>query len=284
MSGEGYGAASETGGGEHDPALAHPGPSPWLSRADLLVGVDDTDDIGLTGTGRHVQDLMRELAGAGLGTALGATRHQLCFDERIPMTSHNCSACIHWAIAPGLDAAAATREIEARSARFLREHSAAAADPGLAIVRPRELGEASRHELAAYGARAKSSVLDQREARSLAEVVGVSLSGHGGTEDGVIGALAAVGLVVSGTDGLFLWMPGVRELSGRATAREVLAAAPIDELADADGRGPGPEETVELGDWVRPLFWRGRSRLLVMPVTGAGVAWRAAPRYLVKAY
>lgn len=258
-------------------------PGGWLSRTDLLIGIDDTDDIDTIGTGRHVQDLMRELADAGLGTALGATRHQLLYDARIPMTSHNCSACISWALPEGADPVATVREIEERSAAYLRRNSAAAADPGLAVVRPATLTADARRALAGFGASAKQTVLDQPAAHTLAAATGVALTGHGGTDDGVIGALAAVGLVLSGTDGLFLWMPGVRELTGRISARELLAMTPIDELADPRGVRPDLDDLIELGDWVRPLLWQGRSRLLLLRSTHPDAApWRAAPRYLVK--
>ena len=76
-------------------ALRHPKGS---SR--ILIGIDDTDDSESTGTGCLAQRLVGVLGEAGLGSAVGITRHQLLIDPRIPYTSHNSSACIAWSHMP----------------------------------------------------------------------------------------------------------------------------------------------------------------------------------------
>ncbi|EUA24672.1 hypothetical protein I552_3211 [Mycobacterium xenopi 3993] len=70
---------------------------------------------------------------------------------------------------------------------------------------PRRLNRAA---LVDFGRRAKREVLCTNQAHELAAGLGVHLSGHGGSCDGVIGALAAVGLHLSGNDGLFITLPG----------------------------------------------------------------------------
>ena len=109
----------------------------------------------------------------------------------------------------------------------------------------------------------------------------VHLSGHGGTRDGMLGALAAVGLHLGAGDGLFLWMEGIRALYGRRTTSELLSLVPIDDVRDASGARPGPDDVVELGDWVRPILEGGRAVLLVV-APAAGGRWRVAPREVVK--
>jgi hypothetical protein len=249
--------------------------------ADLLVGIDDTDDLEARGTGYLAQVLMTRLRDLGLGTPVGATRHQLLVDPRIPYTSHNTSACIAWRTAAPSDRAA----IAAECARFLETETAPGADPGLAMVARFALDAAGREALAAFGRRAKAEVLARGDATDLAARFGVHLSGHGGTNDGVIGALAGVGLHLSGRDGLFLWMDGIRGLYGRHTAAELLALAPIDDVRDSTGAQPGPDELIELGSWVRPILDGGRAVLLVERVedpAGGEPAWRTAPREIVK--
>ena len=102
----------------------------------------------------------------------------------------------------------------------------------------RDLADGHRDAVVAFGRLAKTDLLDQAAARSVAGAHGVRLSGHGGTEDGVIGALAAVGLHLSGTDGFFLWLEGIRSLrAGRYTLNYLLRTLPVDDaLANAPER------------------------------------------------
>jgi hypothetical protein len=244
-----------------------------LDGVDLLVALDDTDDLHSPGTGRRCRGLMEALEAAGLGTPAGATRHQLLVDDRIPYTSHNSSACIHWRLT------GSAADVIALAGPFLVEHSAAAADPGLAVVDPRHV---DREALVAFGRSAQTSVLTQDAAQDLAGRTGVHLSGHGGTDGGVIGALAAVGLALSGSDGLFLSMPGIRDLGGACTYAELRALVPIDLARGPDGAEPAAGDRLELGDWVRPVLLDGLAVLLLQPPVDG--VWAVQPRAVVKRY
>jgi hypothetical protein len=257
-----------------------------LEATNLLVGIDDTDNLVSSGTGQLVQRLVARLQVLGVGTVLGATRHQLLVDPRIPYTSHNSSACI----AMHADLGAVDR-IVAYCAGFLETESAAGSDPGLAAVTSAvwSPGEV-RWALVAFGRRAKEEVLDQGLAQDCALALGVHLSGHGGDSGGIIGALAAVGLHLSGTDGMFIWMPGIRELRGAATYRQLRSLAAIDEACDPDGAEPAPGDLIQLGEWVRPILRKGRAVLLVdarsdgAAADAAPAVWTLAAREVVKSH
>lgn len=258
---------------------------PLLGRADLLIGIDDTDNISSHGTGFLVQDLIRRLQDAGEGQCLGATRHQLLVDPAIRYTSHNSSACISWDSGGAPDAG----RITALCAAVLEEQSAPGSDPGLVVARL--AGGAPAGASASpvdFGVRAQREVLRPEEAWQVAGSCGVHASTHGGDGSGVIGALAAVGLHLSGADGFFLWLPGIRELEGQRTYAEVLEAIPIDRACDLAGREPDQGDAIEVGDWVRPLWREGRAVLLLQSHTAGWstgsrpAAWRVAPRQAVR--
>jgi hypothetical protein len=251
-----------------------------LASANVLVGIDDTDNEGSPGTGFLAQRLLEAFAAEGLAAPCGATRHQLLVDPRVPYTSHNSSACLAIATRPGVEVDA----VEAAAARFLGEHAAAGSDPGLAVV-SRDLAGGHRDAVVAFGRLAKADLLDQATARSVAGAHDVLLTGHGGTEDGVIGALAAVGLHLSGTDGFFLWLEGIRSLrAGRYTLDDLLRTLPVDDACTADGERPGAGATVEVSPWVRPLLVNGRAVLLLEHVEPQWdePSWRTASRDLVR--
>lgn len=254
-----------------------------LAGVDLLIGIDDTDNLYTLGTGRRARLLLRELADAGLAMPAAATRHQLLFDDRIPYTTHNSSACLALWTRDGKPEAVRTQVIEF-AGRLLERVCPSDADPGLAVVIPNHLTDA-KDRLVDFGRRAKREVLHISQAWDLAAELGVHVSGHGGTQDGVIGALAAVGLHLSGNDGLFITLPGIRELPLQTTIDELRARTPIDVARDSRHRQPEPGEVIELGDWVRPVLIDGRAVLLLDPPDeqpDGRRTWRTAPRAVVK--
>ncbi|CAM3228992.1 hypothetical protein BST27_27035 [Mycobacterium intermedium] len=255
-----------------------------LAGVDLLIGIDDTDDLYSPGTGRRARQLLDELARAGLGTPAGATRHQLLVDDRIPYTTHNSSACIAWRSAGG-NPDAVVAEVIRFSGEFLERVCPPAADPGLVVAIPRRIVDTPA--LVEFGRRAKREVLRSEDAWKLGAALAVHISGHGGTQDGVVGALAGVGLHLSGNDGLFIHLPGLYDLPPETTIDELRARIGIDDARDGAQRRPEPGEPIELGDWVRPVLLDGRAVLLLDPLRelpDGRRAWRTAPRYVVKRY
>ncbi|OBK20189.1 hypothetical protein [Mycobacterium asiaticum] len=256
--------------------------SPALAGVDLLVGIDDTDNLSSPGTGRRARALLRELADAGLGTAAGATRHQLLVDDRIPYTSHNSSACLAWRSVDQDPQAVADKVIDV-AGRFLERVCPPDADPGLVVAIPSQLGDVAK--LVEFGTRAKREVLRTKDARELASTLGVHLSGHGGTQDGVLGALAAVGLYLSGNDGLFITVPGLYQLPSETTIDELPTLIPLDDVRDQHHRRPARGEPISLGDWVHPVLLDNRIVLLLDPprqLPDGSREWRTAPRSVVK--
>ncbi|WIM86378.1 hypothetical protein PT015_15865 [Candidatus Mycobacterium wuenschmannii] len=254
-----------------------------LGRADVFIGIDDTDDHRSPGTGRRARALLADLTTAGLGTPAGATRHQLLVDDRIPYTSHNSSACLAWQSSNG-DPEAVRDDVIELAGRFLERVCPPDADPGLAVAIPTDLGRC-RHAVIQFGLRAKCEVLHAEQAHLLAAEAGVHLSGHGGTDGGVIGALAAIGLQISGDDGLFITLPGIETLPLTTTFEALLDRTTIDDARDGEHRRPHPAETIQLGDWVRPVLLRGAAVLLLEPPSrqpdGSRI-WRTASRAVVK--
>jgi hypothetical protein len=241
-----------------------------MSGVDLLVGIDDTNGPDTPGTGRTARSLADALAVAGLGEPAGVTRHQLLVDDRIPATGRNTGACIAWRrSAHGNPAAVAEL-----AAAFLAERSAATADPGLAVVELPVVGGSA--ELVAFGRAAQTSLVHRDDAVALATRLGVGLFGGAG----VVGALASAALASSGHDGLFIAMPGIRELAGTCTYGELLTRVPFDVAGGPGGAEPSPDDLIALGDWVRPVLRGGRAVLLLdAPVDGV---WAVASREAVK--
>jgi len=224
-----------------------------------LLGVDDTDVLGhKPGTGRLARDLGAHLEHAGLATLVGVVRQQLLVDPRIPYTSHNSPACLILTL-PRDGNGAATRVFE-EAARYVGSRAAQGSDPGLCLAPRQSIGAA----VVAWGWRASSEVLNKADAATLAQREGLRLEELGGSGDGIIGALAAVGLTAEGNAGRFLELAGgLRDLGERLPA-SALRQKGIALLSVSRNGDPVPADVeVITYDRVRPRLIGGRPVLLL---------------------
>src|SRR5206468_2152591 len=141
------------------------------------------------GTNQLARALVAQVAGAY--QCVRIVRHQLLYDPRIPYTSKNGSASILLRPRGSANLAELVGALRTGMLAWFK----AGSDPGLCVTLA--VSEAVR----AFGKRCQHEVVHQEDARRLAAAVGLHLEGLGGTEGGVIGALAAVGLSAGGDDG-----------------------------------------------------------------------------------
>ncbi|MBI9047377.1 MAG: hypothetical protein JEZ06_23015 [Anaerolineaceae bacterium] len=189
----------------------------------IFIGIDDTDNLESRGTGhlaRLIADHLRKRFYVS-----GVTRHQLLFDPRVPYTAKNSCAAIHLKTDADVD----LDVLEADIARLMLGKFNPGSDPGLCITQ--EVPE----KITAFGRKAQTDLVSQAEARSLASENNIRLQGLGGTEDGVIGALAAVGLASSGEDGRYVQVGSIRELMGLQSVDTVLSCG-VSAVRTMDGK------------------------------------------------
>ena len=244
----------------------------------LLVGIDDTDNLDSPGSGTLAAQLAKALESAGLGHCDDISRHQLFVDERIPYTSHNSAMCF------GLrDHGGDSLPLVSFCQDFLRTHSAPGSDPGLCVA-----ADDGRHgsSLVLFGQQAKARVLSKGDAYTLARESDIHLSEHGGSGGGVIGALAAVGLRLSGNDGRFRNWLKLGDAGTTLTPLQLRRHQAIDLVCDKDGQVLADDEEIRLGeDELKIVLRHGRR---VLPVKrcddGGRPAWQTLSRREMKGY
>lgn len=165
----------------------------------LLIAFDDTDNLTSPGTGHLLEDFRTLSSERGWGPSNRISRHQLFVHPDVPYTSHNSAMCFELEIDTKFSGL--VDQIEKEAVSFLLERSSEGSDPGLCILEYPTLS--NKDELILFGQRAKREVLSKTEAYELARRCGVRLSEHGGTGDGIIGALAGTALRLEGLDGRF---------------------------------------------------------------------------------
>ena len=154
-------------------------------------------------------------------------------------------------------------------------------DPGLCVAWD---GCPAMPALIAFGKRAAVEVVTQEEARAAA--AGAHLSGHGGTEDGIIGAAAGVGLTADGWNGRLIEFRSVfghlRDIPEPVSVADLGAAGITVVSVDRDAPVPLPDGLVRADGWLRPRLWAGRP---VLPVQrdGAGGWFAPGPRTIAAA-
>lgn len=209
----------------------------------LWIGLDDTDTLESQGTGHLARQIAAALARDY--ALLGVSRHQLLVDPRVPCTRNNSCAVIALDVDGDVDPDGLFERVRAQMLAVFQPGS----DPGLCIAHDVPVSVSD------FGRLAQRDLVSQDHARTLAAEHGLLLQGLGGDEDGVIGALAAVGLAATGEDGRYVLVGRSRELAGLQPVSALLAAG-ISAVQTAQGQPV--KEGLVLTDKLRPARRGGR--------------------------
>jgi hypothetical protein len=226
----------------------------------IYVGIDDTDTLDSPGTNQLAKSIALELSDRFECVLI--LRHQLLDDPRVPYTSQNGSASILLIpITEKLKSASEDALCDLLFAEFragLKQRFVAGSDPGLCVTAhvPEVIKE--------FGLKCQREMIPQDLPRQLAKEQNIRLEGLGGTEDGVIGALAAVGLAAGRNDGrvvkLGTWPD---DLTGPHPI-ETLAAREVS-VRNIDGELPILRGTIDVGKHLRPNYRNGQVVLYAKP-------------------
>jgi hypothetical protein len=244
----------------------------------ILVCLDDTDNLESRGTGELASLLAGALEEFGWGKSSFITRHQLLVHPDIPYTSHNSSMCF----AARLENSCPPSRFIDYAGEFLQRESAPGSDPGLCVVLPELLPDPEL--LIDYGRSAKQRVLDKRSAYDLARELGVHLSEHGGSGQGVVGALAGTGLRLGGNDGRLKGQLHVGRPGERRSVGLLLEHPLVDVVRGLDGTQPNGADDVELGEKIKTVLLEGQSVLLLERSDAPAIPWRTCSRRQLKDY
>lgn len=224
----------------------------------VYIGFDDTDILNSEfGTGklaRRYERLIPEEC-----RVWGVVRQQLLVDPAIPYTSHNSSACV----VVDCPDKSYIEVLKSAAISHIESMSLPGSDPGLCLVGE---GDQTLPTLESFGLMCTAKIVFQEDARQAAG--SAHLSGHGGTNDGIIGAAAAVGLTSSGWSGRFIEYSGLRDFPDNVAVSALLQKNIRVVSVDRDACCPRPEDMVHTKGWLRPKLW---GSIAVLPVKPSGV-------------
>ncbi len=225
----------------------------------IYVCIDDTDTENSIGTGRLARHLSEKIEEEGVGKVDGITRHQLLLDKDVPYTSNNGNAC--------LEVHNFKSEIYELAIEFMKSHFVPGSDPGVCIC-PKEI---VTQEIIQFGRFAQREVLLKGKAYQIAHQTKVFLQELGGTGQGVIGALAGVGLSATGNDGRFIELADTRNIVNKVTVKGILERTPIKCVVDSQGNQLPEDAVIDPVGWLRPYLRNGEPTLIVAGPIAKGI-------------
>jgi len=221
----------------------------------IYIGFDDTDTIHSNrGTGKLARWFENELPGSC--RLWGVVRQQLLLDPSIPYTTHNSSACaiVETSNDHSVD------DLISRAVHHIEHQFILGSDPGLCVASE---DSPALSKLIHFGRTCTTKIVTQNEA--LQAAIGAHLSGHGGTNDGIIGAAAAVGLTAHGWGGRFIEFGRLRDFPPKVAVAVLEQSGIAVVSVDRDSQIPAPEDVVNTKGWLRPRLFGGRPGLPVIP-------------------
>ncbi|MCG9697950.1 DNA-binding protein [Shewanella sp. Isolate11] len=242
-----------------------------------LVCIDDTDDIGTKGTGEIAEEIAVLLSNdQQLSRCSFVTRHQLYVHPDIPYTSHNSAMCFQ------VRTSLVEEEILSIAVAHLVRESAKAADPGIALL---DLyADVDHQALIEFGLQTKQEVKTKADAYQLAAQLGIHLSEHGGTGQGVIGALAGLGLRLHGNDGRIkgqFKIKGIADGEVNLSVAEVIEQTGVDRVLSDTGESLCIKTPLVLSGKLKAVYRDHQVSLLVYQQEGV---WRNAIKQQLKHY
>ncbi|MTK64050.1 MAG: ABC transporter substrate-binding protein [Methanobacterium sp.] len=189
----------------------------------IYVGIDDTNNEESVGTAKFTRMVASKIAEKF--RVYGVTRHQLCQSNEIDYSVHNFCAVIH---------------VEADKIHLNTIFSIAkdeimnnfnvGSDPGLAAAHE----SAVSPSVVSFGLDAKYRVVKKETVFSMGDNSEILIEGFGETGNGVLGAIAGVGLASTKNDGRFVQLGDLRKIKQPEPVQKFLNSG-IDKVITLDG-------------------------------------------------
>lgn len=192
----------------------------------ILIGIDDTDTKNSKGTGFISRELARQIESNNLGKVINITRHQLFISDKIQYTNRNNSACIELV-------SNQKEELISFCHKMILSSTLNECGPVLVFA---DLKSVSK-EIIEFGFKAKKTLVSFSEASILIENSKLIVDVVRESKNGMIGALAAIGLRASGNDGRVVWVKGheIKDLAGTYMVGEVYCKTNVDIIKTTSG-------------------------------------------------
>jgi hypothetical protein len=191
----------------------------------IYVGIDNTSSHESVGTAKFARRVAKKISDKY--PVYGVSRHQFHVHPDIKYSTHNFGAVIHI----DCDDEKYLDDIFLTIKGMMKSEFNIGSNPGLAVAHENQISPAVIN----YGKDAKKIILTQKRALELAINSNIRLEGFGKTEDGIIGAIASIGLAATKNDGRFLQIGKIRSIKKPQPVENFIRVG-VEKIFTLDGR------------------------------------------------
>ena len=191
----------------------------------IYVGIDNTSNNESVGTAKFARRVANKISDKY--PVYAVSRHQFYVHPKIKYSTHNFGAVIHL----DCDEEKCVNDVFLIIKGIMEDEFNTESNPGLAVAHEKHISPAVIN----YGQDAKKSILTQKRAEDLAIHSNIKLEGFGKTKNGIIGAIASIGLAATKNDGRFLQIGNIRTIKEPQPVKNFIKAG-IEKIFTLDGR------------------------------------------------
>jgi tRNA(Ile2) C34 agmatinyltransferase TiaS len=190
----------------------------------IYVGIDNTSNNESVGTAKFARRVAKKISDKY--PVYAVSRHQFYVHPKIKYSTYNFGAVIHL----DCDDEKVVDDIFLTIKRIMETEFNIESNPGLAVAHENQISPA----IINYGQDAKKSILTQKRAVDLAINSNIRLVGFGKTKNGVIGAIASIGLAATRNDSRFLQIGNIRTIKEPQPVENFIKAG-VEKIFTLDG-------------------------------------------------
>lgn len=190
----------------------------------IYVGIDNTSNNESVGTAKFARSVAKKISKKY--QVYGVSRHQFYVHPDIDYSTYNFSAVIHLDV----DDKSYVDDIFYTIEKIIEEEFNVGSNPGLAVSHESNISPAVIN----YGQDAKKMIVSQQRAVKLANNSNIRLKGFGTNKNGIIGALAGIGLALTKNDGRFLQIGNIRNIKQPQPVEKFIDAG-VEKIYTLDG-------------------------------------------------
>jgi hypothetical protein len=191
----------------------------------IYVGIDNTSNHESVGTAKFARQVAKKISDKY--TVYGVSRHQFFIHPDINYSTHNFGAVIH----VDCNDERSVEDIFITTKKIMEKEFNTGSNPGLAVAHENQISPAVIN----YGQDAKKIIVTKERAIDIAKNSQIRLKGFGKTQDGIIGAIACIGLAVTKNDGRFLQIGNIRSIKEPQPVGKFIEAG-VEKIFTLEGR------------------------------------------------
>ena len=168
----------------------------------IYVGIDNTSNDESVGTAKFARRVAKKISDKY--PVYGVSRHQFHVHPKIKCSTHNFGAVIH----VDCDDEEFVEDIFLAIKEMMKNEFNIGSNPGLAVAHDSQVSPA----IINYGQMLKRIIVTPKRATDLAINSNIILEDFGKTKNGIIGAIASIGLAATKNDCRFLQIGNIRSI------------------------------------------------------------------------